>query len=72
MVSLTTFQKASLATQKKKILGARGFRLQPPPPLWVVRAGGDDGELRPWHYIYVYGAVSCGDHLYGMKRLVTF
>jgi hypothetical protein len=20
--------------------------------LWVVRVGGDDGELRPWHYIY--------------------
>ena len=19
-----------------------------------MRAGGDDGELRPWHYIYVY------------------
>ena len=22
------------------------------PGLWVVRVGGDDGELRPWHYIY--------------------
>ena len=22
--------------------------------LRVVRVGGDDGELRPWHYIYVY------------------
>ena len=22
--------------------------------VWVVRVGGDDGELRPWHYIYVY------------------
>ena len=22
----------------------------PPPPLWVVRAGGDHWELRPWHY----------------------
>ena len=21
--------------------------------MWVVRKGGDDGELRPWHYIYV-------------------
>ena len=20
--------------------------------MWVVRLGGDDGELRPWHYIY--------------------
>ena len=20
--------------------------------VWVVRVGGDDGELRPWHYIY--------------------
>ena len=23
-------------------------------PLWVVKVGGHDGELRPWHYIYVY------------------
>ena len=22
--------------------------------MWVVRVGGDDGELRAWHYIYVY------------------
>ena len=22
--------------------------------LWVVRVRGDEGELRPWHYIYVY------------------
>jgi hypothetical protein len=22
--------------------------------VWVVRVGGDDGELRPYHYIYVY------------------
>ena len=22
--------------------------------MWVVRVGGDDRELRPWHYIYVY------------------
>ena len=22
------------------------------PALWVVRVGGDDGELRPWHSIY--------------------
>ena len=28
------------------------------PPLWVVRVGGDDGELRPWHYIYVYSIES--------------
>jgi len=21
--------------------------------LWVVRVGGDNGELRPWHYIHV-------------------
>ena len=27
-------------------------------PLWVVRAGGDDGELRPWHYKYVYSIES--------------
>jgi len=20
--------------------------------VWVVRVGGDDGELLPWHYIY--------------------
>ena len=24
-----------------------------PRALWVVRVGGDDGELRPWYYIYV-------------------
>jgi hypothetical protein len=24
----------------------------------VVRAGEDDGELRPWHYIYVYSIES--------------
>jgi len=23
-----------------------------------VRVGGDDGELRPWHYIYVYSIES--------------
>ena len=28
------------------------------PLLWVVRVGGDDGELRPWHYIYVYSIES--------------
>ena len=22
--------------------------------MWVVGVGGDDGELRPWHYIYIY------------------
>ena len=22
--------------------------------LWVVKVGGDDGELRSWHYIYVF------------------
>ena len=26
--------------------------------VWVVRVGGDDGELRPWHYIYVYSIES--------------
>ena len=25
---------------------------------WVVRVGRDDGELRPWHYIYVYSIES--------------
>ena len=24
-------------------------------PVWVVRVGGDDGELRLWHYIYEDG-----------------
>ena len=28
------------------------------PSLWVVRVGGNDGELRPWHYIYVYSIES--------------
>ena len=23
--------------------------------MWVVREGGDDGELRPRHYTYLYG-----------------
>ena len=27
-------------------------------PVWAVRVGGDDGELRPWHYIYVYSIES--------------
>jgi hypothetical protein len=26
--------------------------------IWVVRVGGDDGELRPWHHIYVYSIES--------------
>jgi len=26
--------------------------------LWVVRVGGDDEEVRPWHYIYVYSIES--------------
>ena len=26
--------------------------------MWVVKVGGDDGELRPWHYIYVYSIES--------------
>ena len=26
--------------------------------LWVVKVGGDDGELRSWHYIYVYSIES--------------
>jgi len=26
--------------------------------VWVVRVGGDNGELRPWHYIYVYSIES--------------
>ena len=25
---------------------------------WVVREGGDDEELRPWHYLYVYSTES--------------
>ena len=26
--------------------------------LWVVRVGADDGELRPWHFIYLYSIES--------------
>ena len=26
--------------------------------LWVVRVAGEDGELRPWHYIHVYSIES--------------
>ena len=28
------------------------------PAMWIVRVGGDDGELRPWHYIYAYSIES--------------
>ena len=28
------------------------------PKVWVVRVGGDDGELRPWHYTCVYSIES--------------
>jgi len=51
--------------------GSGGFRVQgtldilyreEPAPgagwVWVVRVGGDDGELRPWHYTYVYSIES--------------
>jgi len=27
-------------------------------PVWIVRVGGDDGELLPWHYTYVYSIES--------------
>ena len=33
-------------------------RVQQSPLTWVVRVGGDDGELRLWHYIYVYSIES--------------
>ena len=26
--------------------------------MWVVRVGGDDGELRPWQYVYVHSIES--------------
>ena len=26
--------------------------------MWVVMVGGDDGELQPWRYIYVYSIES--------------
>ena len=26
--------------------------------MWVVRVGGDDGELRPWHCTHVYSTES--------------
>ena len=28
------------------------------PSVWVGRVGGDDGQLRPWHYRYVYSIES--------------
>ena len=28
------------------------------PGMWVVRVGGVDWELRPWHYTYVYSIES--------------
>jgi len=36
----------------------RAFPVSTPRPLWVVRVGGVDGELRPWHYIYVHSIES--------------
>ena len=40
----------------KKVQGFRvrvnGSTPRRDPSLWVVGVGGDDGELRPWHYIY--------------------
>ena len=46
-----------MATLRGTILSAldAGFLV-----FWVVRVGGDDGELRPWHCIYVYRAVHIG------------
>jgi hypothetical protein len=29
-----------------------------PGQVWVVRVGGDNGELGPWHYIQVYSIES--------------
>ena len=37
--------------------------------MWVVRVGGDDGELRPWHYIYVYSIESSGIRLLAQVRV---
>ena len=43
-----------------RIVSARNIQLKqhvramcwpPPTPLWIVRVGGDDWELRPWHYV---------------------
>ena len=48
--------------------------------VWVVRVGGDDGELRPWRYIYVYsiesrrimkGGVTCARRSQPRKFLST-
>ena len=40
--------------------------------VWVVRVGEDDGELRPWHYIYVYDPPTFNTHIQGdFKRDVS-
>ena len=41
---------ASEALGERRMCGRGG--------LWVVRIVGDDGELRPWHCIYVYSIES--------------
>ena len=33
-------------------------RRRPLLGMWVVRVRGDDGELRSWHYMYVYSIES--------------
>jgi len=44
--------------QREREREREGVRAVHPLLLWVVRVGGDDGELRPCHYIYVYSIES--------------
>jgi hypothetical protein len=40
------------AASTAEILGLPLVKWAGKPQVWVVRIGGDDGELRPWHYVY--------------------
>ena len=49
-------EQASMGASERQHLSARiawglGCRMQ---YVWVVGVEGDDGELRPWHYIHVH------------------
>ena len=36
-----------------------------------VRVGGDDGELRPWHYVYVYVLRTLAVYVYVLPGRTT-
>jgi len=51
-LGLGVLKKGAMAVERPP--AARGSKAG----VWVVRVAGDDGELRPWHYIYVYSIES--------------